>query len=132
MMTDPIADILTRIRNAVHARKQTCLIPASRQAESLLKIIKDAGYIKSFVREQNDVQDTFVVSHKYLGKNLKPVLTRIERVSRPGCRIYCGYRDLRPLLGGLGLSILSTPLGIMTDSEARSKKVGGEILCQIW
>ena len=132
MMTDFIADFLTRVRNSVHAKQNTLVVPASNQVESLLKILKDAGYIKNFVRQEQEVQDTFLVTNKFLGKNLKPVLNRIARVSKPGCRVYCGYRDLRPLLNGMGMNVLSTPLGIMTDTEARQKKVGGEILCQIW
>lgn len=132
MMTDPIADMLTRLRNTSRAGKLVCEMPASNVKESILKLFKEAGYIKSVVREEQSPQDKLVVTHKFLGKNLKPVLNHLKRVSKPGCRVYRGYQELRPLLGGIGLVILSTPKGIMTDAEARKQKLGGEILCEVW
>lgn len=132
MTTDPIADLLTRIRNAVRARKSTCEIPASTIKESVLKILKEKGFIAGYVRQEEEVQDTLIVQLKYLGKNHKSVINSMKRVSKPGRRIYKGYRDVKPLLSGLGYSILSTPKGIMTDDDARKQKLGGELLCEVW
>lgn len=132
MTTDPIADLLTRIRNAVRARKSTCEIPASTIKESVLKILKEKGFIAGYVRQEEEVQDTLIVQLKYLGKNHKSVINSMKRVSKPGRRIYKGYRDMKPLLSGLGYSILSTPKGIMTDDDARKQKLGGELLCEVW
>lgn len=132
MLTDPIADLLTRLRNSVKAGHATCNIPASNLKENILKILKEAGYIKNFVREEQEPNDVLVVMHKYLGKNQKPVLSRLKRVSKPGCRVYRGYKDIRPLLNGLGLTILSTPQGVLTDVQAKQAKVGGEVLCEVW
>lgn len=132
MTTDPIADLLTRIRNAVRARKSTCEIPASTIKESVLKVFKEKGFIAGYVRQQEEVQDTLIVQLKYLGKNHKSVINSMKRVSKPGRRIYKGYRDMKPLLSGLGYSILSTPKGIMTDEDARKHKLGGELLCEVW
>lgn len=132
MMTDPIADLFTRIRNSVQARQPECEIPASNEKESILKILKETGYIKNYVRLEGKPQDKLVVTHKYIGKHLKPVFSTLKRVSKPGCRVYRGYRDIRPLLGGIGLAIISTPKGIVTDVDAKKNKVGGEVLCEIW
>lgn len=131
-MTDPIADLLTRIRNAARARQTSCDIPASIEKESILKIFKKQGFIKDFVRKEAEPQDTLVVFLKYLGRTQKSVIHKIERVSRPGRRIYCGYRDLQPLLGGMGATVVSTPQGILSDNDVRQNKLGGEVLCRIW
>lgn len=132
MTTDPIADLLTRIRNAQHARHDSCTIPASGLKEGILKILKQEGFIKSFVRQESKPQDQLVVFLRYSGKQRKPLLERLKRVSKPGCRIYKSYRDLRPVLSGLGFSILSTPQGVLTDRQARQQKLGGEVLCEVW
>ncbi|MBF0103709.1 MAG: 30S ribosomal protein S8 [Deltaproteobacteria bacterium] len=132
MNTDPVADMLTRIRNSVRAKQTKCVIPASRLIEDMLKILKEAGYIKSYVREEDKVQDQLVVVNKYLGKNLEPVLHYLKKISKPGRRIYRRYRDVKPLLNGIGISILSTPKGVMTDADARKNHVGGEVLCEVW
>ncbi|MCP5463663.1 MAG: 30S ribosomal protein S8 [Deltaproteobacteria bacterium] len=130
--TDPIADLLTRIRNSVKARKADCVIPASKEKESILKILKEAGYIKNYVRQEKKPQDDLVVIHKYVGKTNAPVFHSLKRVSKPGRRVYKGYQEIKPVLDGVGLSIVSTPKGIMADTDARKNKVGGEILCEIW
>lgn len=132
MITDPIADLLTRLRNSVKAKHATCEIPASHLKESILKILKAAGYIKNFVRQEQSPRDVLIVTHKYLGKNQKAVIGKLKRVSKPGCRIYRGYENMRPLLGGMGITILSTPKGVLTDYQARKNKVGGEVLCEVW
>lgn len=131
-VTDPISDLLTRLRNAQSARHDSCAIPASGLKESILKILKDEGFIKSYVRQESKPQDTLVAFLRYTGKQRKPILNNLKRVSKPGCRIYRPYRDIRPILSGLGFSILSTPKGVLTDREARKQKVGGEVLCEIW
>ncbi len=131
-MTDPIADLLTRLRNAMNAGHETCIIPASKAKESILKILKEQGFIANFVRQEAAPQDQLVVFPKYLGKGREPVIRSIKRVSKPGRRVYRGYRDLRPVLGGMGIVVMSTPIGIITDKKARSEKVGGEVLCEVW
>ena len=132
-MTDPIADMLTRVRNAMAARHAACEIPASAVKESILKIIKEAGYIRGFSRKTNDDGfETLVVDLKYVGKERNPMISELRRVSKPGCRVYRGYRDIKPLMAGVGFSILSTPKGILRDSDAITQKVGGEVICQVW
>lgn len=132
VMTDPIADLLTRIRNAIRARQESCEMPASIEKESILKILKQEGFIKSYVRQEAMPQDSLVVFLKYLGRNQKAIVNSLKRISKPGRRVYKGYRDLRPVLGGLGVAIVSTPSGVMTDKEAKDKKLGGEVLCEVW
>lgn len=131
-MTDPIADLLTRIRNAMNARHDTCIVPASRAKESVVKIMKENGFIANYVRQEATPQDNLVVFLKYTGKTRVPVIKKLRRVSKPGRRVYKGYRDVRPVLGGLGLAVLSTPKGILADKTARRERVGGEVLCEIW
>lgn len=131
-MTDPIADLLTRIRNAMTVRHETCTIPASNAKESILKILKEQGFIANFVRQEATPQDQLVVFLKYMGKNREPMIRNIRRISKPGRRVYRGYRDMRPILGGMGVAVLSTPIGIITDKKARSEHVGGEVICEIW
>lgn len=132
VMTDPIADLLTRIRNSIAARQASCVVPASIEKEGILKILKQEGFIKGYVREEAFPQDNIVVFLKYLGRHQRAIVNTLRRVSKPGRRIYKGYRDLKPVLGGLGVAILSTPQGVMTGREARAKKVGGEVLCEVW
>lgn len=132
VMTDPIADLLTRIRNAIQARQDSCEIPASLEKESILKILRQEGFIKNYVRQEASPQDTLIVFLKYLGRNQRAIVNTLKRVSTPGRRVYRGYREFRPVLGGLGLAIVSTPGGIMTDKEAKEKKLGGEVLCEVW
>jgi small subunit ribosomal protein S8 len=129
-MTDPIADLLTRIRNAVQARHDVALIPHSIIKEAILVILKNEGFISNFVREAQKPQDQLKVFLRYDAKK-KSVIHKLRRISSPGGRIYMSYKDLRPTLRGLGLSILSTPQGIITDQKARELKVGGEVLCEV-
>lgn len=130
--TDPIADLLTRLRNAQSARHDSCTIPASGMKEAVLKILKQEGFIKNYVRQEAKPQDVLVAFLRYSGKQRKPIIERLKRISKPGCRIYKPYRDLRSVLSGLGRSILSTPQGVMTDRDAKKNKVGGEVLCEVW
>ena len=129
-MTDPIADLWTRIRNGLLARHAKVEIPWSRMKESIVQILKSNGYIVGYSVEKK-FPALITVTLKY-GEDKKPVIRNLKRVSSPGGRAYCGYREMKPYLRGLGLKILSTPRGILTDREARAAKTGGEILCQIW
>ena len=102
MITDPIADMLTIIRNSIKARHATCEIPASQTKESILKILKEAGYIQGYVRQEQKPQDVLLVTNKYVGKQRNPVLSELRRISKPGRRVYHGYKGLKPVLSGLG------------------------------
>jgi small subunit ribosomal protein S8 len=126
-MTDPIADMLTRIRNAQKARKESVMIPASRLKLSIVEVLQKEGYVDSIDTEQDGVQRSIRVGLKY--HRSAPVIERIERVSRPGLRVYAGADDLPRVQGGLGIAIVSTSNGVMTDREARAQGRGGEVLC---
>ena len=126
-MTDPIADLLTRIRNAQSAGKPTVNVGASKLKIAILKVLKDEGYIGGFGVDSAGAKSTLVVELKY--HDGRPVIDRIERISRPGLRIYRGKDDLPKILGGMGTVIVSTPKGVMTDKQARSIGQGGEVLC---
>jgi small subunit ribosomal protein S8 len=127
-MTDPIADFLTRIRNGQSSGKPEILVPASKVKLSIAKVLKDAGYIEDFSSTVDDGgKPTLVVQLKYYQG--RPVIDRLERVSRPGLRVYRGKDELPSILGGLGVAIVSTSQGVMTDREARASGHGGEVLC---
>lgn len=126
-MTDPIADMLTRIRNAQKARKQFVSIPASRLKLAIIEVLKQEGYVESVETEEDGVQRAIKVGLKY--HKSAPVIERIERVSRPGLRVYSGASDLPRVQGGLGVAIISTSGGVMTDRQARAQGRGGEVLC---
>ena len=134
-MTDPIGDMLTRIRNGVRARAPKVDVPASRLKTEIAKILKDEGYIANFKAEGlKPVAQKAPVIRIYLryGPNLEKVITDLQRVSRPGCRIYCRKDGIPRVYGGLGINILSTPKGLMTGRAATKAGVGGEILCNVW
>jgi len=131
MTTDPIADLLTRIRNALTARHETVLIPYSRMKKTLVDILVQEGYIKSAELTKMDEQYNILVTLKYGYKNDR-VLTGLKRISKPGLRIYKGANELPKVLGGLGVAIISTSKGVMTDKAARIAGVGGEVLAYIW
>ena len=126
-MTDPIADMLTRIRNAQLIRKPTVSMPSSKVKASIAQVLKDEGYIDGFVVKPNEGKPQLEISLKYYAD--KPVIEKIERVSRPGLRIYRGRDDLPKVMNGLGVAIVSTSRGVMTDRKARATGVGGEVLC---
>ncbi len=130
-MTDPIADLLTRIRNGQMARHKTVDVPSSRMKVAIAKILKDEGYIDSFKVVEDERQGILRMSLKY-GSAGERVITGLERVSRPGRRVYCGKDEIPRVLGGMGITILSTPKGVITGSACRSLGVGGEILCNVW
>ena len=126
-MTDPIADMLTRIRNGQKARKVSVSMPASKAKESVAKVLQDEGYITGFSTDGEGALKSLSVELKYFEG--VPVIERIQRASRPGLRIYRGKEDLPKVLGGLGVAIVSTSAGVMSDRQAREKGIGGEVLC---
>lgn len=130
MQTDPIADFLTAIRNASGARKQDVTVPSSKLKVAIAEILKREGYIADFEVQPDNKQNRLKVALRYHGK--ENVIQYLERVSKPGRRIYVGKTDVERVLGGLGVAILSTPHGVLTDSEARRKGVGGEVLLRIY
>ena len=127
MRSDPIADLLTRIRNAQQARKQEVTMAASKAKMAVVRVLKDEGYVTDFRVETDGGKSLLTVALKYFEG--KPVIDRLERVSRPGLRIYRGKDELPKVLGGMGTVIVSTPKGVMTDKQARSIGQGGEVLC---
>jgi len=126
-MSDPIADMLTRIRNAQATEKQTVSVPASRVKRAIAQVLKDEGYIEDFAQRDVDGKAVIEIGLKYYAG--KPVIEKIERVSRPGLRIYKGREDIPRVMNGLGVAIVSTSRGVMTDRRARETGVGGEVLC---
>lgn len=126
-MTDPIADMLTRIRNAQMANKTSVAMPSSKLKVAIAKVLKDEGYIDDFAVRDGDGKNELDIALKYYAG--RPVIERIERVSRPGLRVYKGSQDLPRVMNGLGVAIVSTPKGVMTDRKARASNVGGEVLC---
>jgi small subunit ribosomal protein S8 len=126
-MTDPIADLLTRIRNAQLARKTEVQVSSSKLKTALVKVLKDEGYVAGFNVKSEGTKQTLSIELKYFEG--RPVIDRLERVSRPGLRIYRGKAELPKIQGGLGTAIVSTPKGVMTDKQARAIGQGGEVLC---
>ena len=131
MTSDPIADMLTRVRNAITARHPKVDVPASKLKAEIARILKEEGYIANFKVAEEGVKRVIKIYLKY-GPNNSPVITKIERVSRPGCRVYVGQDDIPRVQGGPGINILTTPRGVMTGKHARKEGIGGELLCQIW
>ncbi len=125
-MSDPIADLLTRVRNAQSARKASVEVSASKLKLAILKVLKDEGYIAGFAVQADGAKQLVTIELKYHGG--RPVIDRIERISRPGLRIYRGKDELPKVLGGLGVAVISTPKGIMSDAQARAAGTGGEVL----
>jgi small subunit ribosomal protein S8 len=134
MMNDPIADMLTRIRNALMAGLPSVSVPKSKMKVEIARILKDEGYIEDFsVVEQKPVAQ-IQIQLKYHGtrRDRRPVITNIERISKPGRRVYRASRDMPRVMSGLGIAIVTTPKGVMTDQQARRQRVGGEVLCYVW
>jgi small subunit ribosomal protein S8 len=129
--SDPVADMLTRVRNALKARHQKVDVPASKLKMEIARILKEEGYIVNYKLAEDGTQKTIRIYLKYTPANL-PAIASIERVSRPGCRVYVGSKDIPRVLGGLGVNILTTPRGVMTGRDARKENLGGELLCQVW
>lgn len=130
-MVDPISDMLTRIRNAQAVKKSEVLIPISKIKLEIAKILKKEGFVEDIKEEEINSEKLIKISLKYL-KTGEPVIQGIQRVSKPGCRIYAKRDKLPRVLGGLGIAIISTSRGLVTDKEARRRKLGGEILCKVW
>ena len=129
-MTDPIADMLTRIRNAVQARHESVVIPSSKEKIEIARILKEEGYINDYTVE-GDFRKNIIIDIKY-GKNGEKVISGVKRISKPGLRVYRNCEDLPRVLNGLGIAIISTNQGLLTDKQAREKHVGGEVLCYVW
>lgn len=131
MMTDPISDFLSRIRNALLAKHKTTSCPASKMKVRIAQILKDEGYIADFSVEQNDKQGVLHVTLRYDDNNL-PVIEGLQRISKPGLRVYKNVEELPTVRGGMGMAVISTSRGIMTDHQARRDRVGGEVICTVW
>ena len=130
-MTDPIADMLTRIRNANQNRAKDVSMPSSKMKETIASILKEEGFITDYSIENNDVQNILTLTLKY-GTNKERVITGSKRISKPGLRVYAGADEIPSVLNGLGIAIISTPKGVMTDKLARKNNVGGEVIAYIW
>ena len=128
-MSDPIADMLTRIRNAQMVEKAVVLVPSSKVKVAIAQVLKDEGYIDGFVVKTDDGKAQLEIALKYYAG--KPVIERIERVSRPGLRVYKGHGAIPQVMKGLGVAIVTTPQGVMTDRKARATGIGGEVLCYV-
>ena len=131
VVTDTIADMLTRIRNANQMRYEEVRVPASNLKKEIARILKDEGFIRDFKLEKNDVQGTLILTLKYTEKKER-VITGLKRISKPGLRVYAKNDEIPKVLNGLGIAIISTSKGIMTDKEARKQNIGGEVLAYIW
>ena len=128
-MSDPIADMLTRIRNAQMVEKAVVLVPSSKVKVAIAQVLKDEGYIDGFAVKSDDGKPQLEIALKYYAG--KPVIERIERVSRPGLRVYKGHGSIPQVMNGLGVAIVTTPQGVMTDRKARATGIGGEVLCYV-
>ena len=130
-MTDPIADMLTRIRNANQMRYKEVEVPASKIKNEIARILKSEGFINDYKVKKNNIQDVLVLSLKY-GDNKERVITGLKRISKPGLRVYVKAEEIPQVLNGLGIAIISTSKGVITDKEARKESLGGEVLAYIW
>ena len=130
MVTDPIADMLTRIRNANQMRYKEVEVPASKMKNEIARILKAEGFIVDYKVKKNNIQDILVLSLKYVDK--ERVITGLKRISKPGLRVYVKAEEVPSVLNGLGIAIISTSQGVMTDKEARAKSLGGEVLAYVW
>jgi len=132
MTTDTIADMLTRIRNANLARHQIVQIPSTKLTRNIAKVLLSEGLIDSFEELKNGLKSSLLLSLKYSGKERKPKIEKLQRISKPGLRVYSGAKKMPRILGGFGTAIVSTSRGLMTDHQARQEGIGGELLCYIW
>ncbi len=131
VINDPIADMLTRIRNAQVARHDTVSMPASNMKKNIARLLQEEGYIKGWEAIDDGLQGEIKITLKYLDKK-QPVIVGLKRISKPGLRVYASCEELPKVLGGLGVAIISTSKGVMTDKTARKEKLGGEVLCYVW
>jgi len=130
-LTDPVADLLARIRNSIRARHQKLDVPASKLKLEITRILKEEGYIANFKATEEEGRKVLRIYLKY-GQDNNAAISNLQRISRPGCRVYVGRNDIPRVLGGLGINILTTPRGVMTGRQARKQGLGGEILCEVW
>ncbi|GIW12461.1 MAG: 30S ribosomal protein S8 [Dehalococcoidia bacterium] len=130
-MTDPIADMLTRLRNAVQAKHDFVVMPASKMKVAIAKILLEEGFIKDYEVNRDGPKQTLKITLRYTGKK-QPVLTGLQRVSKPGLRVYVQRGEIPRVYGGLGIAVMSTPQGVMTGQQAWRRRVGGEVLCYVW
>ena len=129
---DTIADMLTRIRNATLAWHKTVDIPSTKMTRSIAQVLRDEGFVADFSESGEGIKRHLVVSLKYRGKTREPIIKNLTRVSKPGLRVYSNRKELPRVLGGIGIAIISTSSGIMTDRDARRQGIGGEVLCYVW
>ena len=132
MVTDTISDLLTRIRNANMVKHQIVQIPFTKMSLAITMILKEEGFIEDFENYQEDKRNYLILSLKYIGKSRKPVISKVQRISKPGLRVYSKARDLPKVLDNLGIAIMSTSQGVMTNLKAKELGIGGEVLCYIW
>lgn len=132
MVNDTIADMLTRVRNANLARHQIVQVPATKMTKNIASVLYEEGFIQSVEEIGENLAQQLLISLKYKGKTRQPVITALKRISKPGLRIYANRKELPRVLGGLGIALISTSQGIMTDTKARNQGLGGEVLCYIW
>ncbi len=130
--TDTISDMLTRIRNACLVKHPTTKVPSTKMTRSIAKVLQEEGFIENYEEMGEGIKKHLSLSLKYQGKNRQPTISTLNRVSKPGLRVYSKRKDIPRVLGGIGIAIVSTSRGVMTDREARRQGVGGEILCYIW
>jgi len=131
MLTDPISDLLIRLKNGAQRRHETVAVPASRLKRAILEILKREGYVDAIEEQAQDGHPMLTVRLRYVSEG-QPMITGLERISKPGRRVYVGSKDIPKVRNGIGMSILSTSKGVMTDQESRKNKLGGEVLCSIW
>jgi small subunit ribosomal protein S8 len=129
---DTISDMLTRIRNASIVKHQTTNLPATKLTRSIAKVLRQEGYVGDYEEVGEGIDKKLVLTLRYKGKNRQPIVTALKRVSKPGLRVYSNHKDLPKVLGGIGIAVISTSSGIMTDREARKQGLGGEVLCYVW
>jgi small subunit ribosomal protein S8 len=129
---DTISDMLTRIRNAFMVQHENTVVPMTRMTRSIADVLKDEGFIENYTESGEGIGKHLVISLKYKGRNRQPIIQKLQRVSKPGLRVYSNHKDLPRVLGGIGIAIISTSKGVMTDRQARKEGIGGEILCYVW
>ena len=132
MVNDTRADMLTRVRNANLARHQVVQVPATKMTKNIANVLQQEGFVQSVEEVGDNLAKQLLISLKYKGKTREPVITALKRISTPGLRVYANQKELPRVLGGLGIAVISTSKGVMTDSNARSQNLGGEVLCYIW
>lgn len=132
MVNDTIADMLTRVRNANLARHQIVQVPATKMTKNIAAVLYEEGLIQNVEEIGENLSEQLLISLKYKGKTRQPVITALKRISKPGLRIYANRKELPRVLGGLGIAVISTSQGVMTDTKARNQGLGGEVLCYIW